>query len=171
MISLRVKRLTLDASLLGVAMMLSYLEAVLPLSLIIPIPGARLGLANVAVTLCFFSVSPIDAALVSLARVCLTALLFGNIQSFLFSLFGAVLAYIGMWAARCFIRHFSFYGISVLCAALHNLGQCAAAVIVLGTPAVFTYLPLLLVCAVIFGLITGAIIDPISKTKVFVHNA
>lgn len=171
MTSSQVKRLTLDAMLLGVAMMLSYLEAVLPLSLIIPIPGARLGLANVAVTLCFFSVSPVDAAVVSLSRICLTSLLFGNIQSFLFSLFGAVLAYIGMWIARSFIKHFSFYGISVLSAALHNLGQCIAAVIVLGTPAVFTYLPVLLICALIFGLITGAMITPISRTKVFAHNA
>ena len=73
MISSRVKRLTLDAMLLGVAMILSYLEAILPLSL--PLPGAKLGLCNVAIMLCFYAVSPIDALAVSLMRICLTALL------------------------------------------------------------------------------------------------
>lgn len=171
MTSLRVKRLCLDAMLLCVAMMLSYIEAILPLSLVIPLPGAKLGLANVAVTLCFFAVSPIDAAIVSLTRVCLTALLFGNLNSFLFSLFGAVLAYLGMIFAKRFRCHFSFYGISVLCAALHNLGQTIAAATVLGTPGIFTYLPVLLIFALIFGFITGAVITPLTKLKVFYENA
>ncbi|MBE6573177.1 MAG: Gx transporter family protein [Ruminococcaceae bacterium] len=171
MTSSPVKRLSADAMLIGVAMMLSYLEAILPLSLIVPIPGAKLGLANVAVTLCFFKISPIDAAAVSLIRISLTALLFGNVQSLLFSLFGSVLAYIGMCIAKLFIKHLSFYGISVMCAALHNLGQCLAAMIVLGSPEILSYLPLLLICALFFGLITGAVITPISKIKVFTNNA
>ena len=170
MTSLRVKRLCLDAMLLCVAMMLSYIEAILPLSLAIPLPGAKLGLANIAITLCFFAVSPLDAAIVSLCRVSLTALLFGNINSFIFSLFGAILAYFGMLFAKRFRSCFSFYGISVLCATLHNLGQCIAAVTVLGTPEIFTYLPFLLIFALVFGLINGAVITPLLKLKVFYEN-
>lgn len=171
MTSSRVKRLCLDAMLLGIAMMLSYIEAILPVSLVIPLPGAKLGLANVAITLCFFSVSPLDAAALSFTRVCLVSLLFGNISSFLFSLSGAILAYMGMVVAKLFRAHFSFYGISVLSASLHNLGQCIAAAILLGTPTIFTYLPLMLIFALVFGLITGSVITPISKIKVFSQNA
>ena len=170
MTSLRVKRLCLDAMLLCVAMMLSYIEAILPLSLILPLPGAKLGLANIAITLCFFMISPLDAGVVSFSRVCLTALLFGNVNSFFFSLAGAFLAYLGMIFAKALKKHFSFYGICVLCAALHNLGQCIAAMIILDAAGVISYLPLLLIFALIFGLITGAVITPLSKLKVF-NNA
>ena len=163
MTSSRVKRLTLDAMLLGAAMMLSYLEAVLPLSLIIPLPGAKLGLCNVAIMLCFYAVSPTDALIVSLMRISLTSLLFGNVSSFAFSLFGGLLAYGGMWLARLFRDKVSYYGISVLCAALHNVGQCLAGAVLLRSFSIFSYLPLLLVFAVFFGLITGAVITPVTR--------
>ncbi len=171
MTSLRVKRICLDAMLLGAAMMLSYLEAVLPLGALIPLPGAKLGLSNVAVTLCFFAVSPVDALAVSVIRISLTSLLFGNVTSFLFSLFGGLLAYAGLWISKLFYDKVSFYGISVLCAALHNAGQCLAGTIVLGSAAIFSYLPLLLCFAVFFGLITGAVITPLSKLRIFYKNA
>lgn len=159
----RVKRLSLDAMLLSAAMTLSYIEAVLPLSLIVPLPGAKLGLANVAVTLCFYMISPVDALIVSLTRVVLTSLLFGNISSFVFSLFGSLLAYGGMWLCRVLKDKVSFYGISVLCAALHNTGQCIAGALLLYSFSIFSYLPLLLVFAVIFGLVTGAVITPLMR--------
>lgn len=163
MTSLRVKRLTLDAMLIAAAMLLSYLEAVLPLSLAIPLPGAKLGLCNVAIMLCFYAVSPVDALAVSLIRIALTSLLFGNISSFTFSLFGGLLAYGGMWLARTFGNRVSYYGISVLCAALHNVGQCIAGAMLLGGISIFSYLPLLLIFAVIFGLVTGAVITPVMR--------
>ncbi len=163
MTSSRVKRLTLDAMLLSVAMMLSYLEAVLPLSLIIPLPGAKPGLCNIAIMLCFYAVSPLDALIVSLMRICLTSLLFGNISSFVFSLFGGFLAYCGLYIARAFGNKVSYYGTSVLCAALHNIGQCLAGAMLLAGFSIFSYLPLLLVFAVFFGIITGAVITPMMR--------
>lgn len=167
MISSRVKRICLDAMLLGVALMLSYIEALLPLSFIIPLPGAKLGLANIAVMLCFYHVSSIDALTVSIMRVAIVALLFGNFSSFLFALAGALLSYSGMWLGRLLGDRVSYYGISVLCASLHNTGQCIAGAIILGSISIFTYLPLLLVFGVIFGLITGAVIIPLSKARIF----
>lgn len=164
---LRVKRLCLDAMLLGVAMMLSYLEAILPLSAIIPLPGAKLGLANICVTICFFTVSPFDALLVSVMRVFLMALLFGNFSSFVFAITGALLAYLGLWIGKLARRWVSYYGISMLSAALHNLGQCIAGAFVLGSTAIFSYLPLLLVFSLVFGFINGAIITPVAKLRLF----
>lgn len=163
MTSSQVKRLTVDAMLLGVAMMLSYLEAILPLSLAIPLPGAKLGLCNVAIMLCFYKVSPADALILTLMRTGLTSLLFGNISSFVFSLFGALLAYGGMYIGRVLGDKVSYYGISVLCATLHNIGQCIAGALLLGGISIFSYLPLLLIFAVIFGLITAAVITPVMR--------
>ncbi len=165
MTSLRVKRLSLDAMLLCVAMMLSYLEAILPLSFIIPLPGAKPGLANVAIMLCFYKLSPIDALFISTTRVFLSALLFGNISSLAFSVSGAILAYLGMWLCDFLGERVSYYGISVLCAALHNIGQMLAGALVLGSFSIISYLPLLLVFSVIFGLLTGTIITTLGKLR------
>lgn len=165
MTSLRVKRLCVDAMLLCVAMMLSYIEAILPLSFIVPLPGVKLGLANVAVMLCFYKISPIDAFLISVSRVFLTALLFGNISSLAFSLTGALLAYGAMWLCKLMGERVSYYGISVLCAAFHNIGQIIAGAFVLSSFSIISYLPLLLVFSVVFGLVTGSIITTLGKFR------
>lgn len=165
MTSLRVKRLSLDALLLALAMILSYVETVLPLSFIIPLPGVKMGLANVAVTLCFFFVSPVDAFGISILRISLTALLFGNVSSFFFALSGGIFAYLGLWAGKLFYKWLSFYGISVMCAALHGLGQCVAASVILSEAAIFGYLPIMLVFSLLFGLLTGVIV--IRLTRLF----
>lgn len=165
MTSLRVKRLSLDAMLLCVAMMLSYLEAILPLSLVIPLPGVKLGLANIAIMLCFYKVSAIDALFVSATRVLLMALLFGNISSLIFSAAGAILAYFGMCLCKLWGERVSYYGISVLCAAFHNIGQMLAGAFVVESFSILSYLPLLLVFSVAFGLITGAIITTLGKLR------
>ena len=91
------RRLAYGAALLCIALAFSYLEAIAPISLVIPLPGIKLGLANIAVMLAFFCLSPIDAALVSFARIALSALLFGSPVSFFFSLCGGALAYLSLF--------------------------------------------------------------------------
>lgn len=167
MTSLRVKRITLDSLILGVAMILSYLEAILPLSIAIPLPGVKPGLANVAVMFCFYKVSPADAFFVNMTRVLISSLLFGNISSFAFSASGALLSYFGMWLCLSFGNRVSYYGISVLCAALHNIGQIITGVFILGSFSIISYLPLLLVFSVIFGLVTGGVLTSLGKLRLY----
>ncbi len=156
----KIKRVCLNAMLLGISLMLSYLEAVLPLTLWLPLPGFKLGLANIIVTLVFVVISPLDGAIVSLCRILIMGLLFGNATSFIFSLCGGILSYGGLWLlARVGKRAFSMVGVSVGCAALHNLGQLAAAAVMFGTEAMLGYLPLLLVAALIFGAVTGTVLQ------------
>ena len=75
----------------AVAMMLSYIEALLP-PVYSAVPGIKLGLANIAVIFALYSVDPKSAALISLVRVALSALLFGSVMSFIYSFSGAVLS-------------------------------------------------------------------------------
>ena len=89
-----VKRLTLDAMLLSAALLLSYIEHLLVPYLFLP--GVHLGLANVGIMYAFFRIGRLDALCVSLLRVCLMAMLFGSLSSFLFSIFGAVLSYLAI---------------------------------------------------------------------------
>ena len=155
-----VRRLCTDAMLLGVALMLSYVEAILPLGALIPLPGFRLGLAQTVVTLTFFLVGKSDAAMVSGVRVLVMGLLFGNAGSVWFSVCGAALAYLGLWLGHLLLRRrCSYIGLGVLCAALHNAGQCLAAAAMFGSGVLLSYLPVLLIASVIFGAIGGLLLN------------
>ncbi len=155
-----VRRLCLNALLLGACLLLSYLEAILPLTVWLPLPGFKLGLSNILVTLIFIAISPWDAALVSVCRIFLMGLLFGNLSSFTFSLCGGALSYMGLWLLALWgKRLFSMVGVSVGCAALHNFGQLLAAALWFGTEVILGYLPLLLLAALLFGTVTGLLLQ------------
>lgn len=161
-ISLRGKgtrRLCLNALLCVLAMMLSYLEAMLPLGAILPIPGFRLGLANVVVMAVFCLFSPFDAACVSFVRICAMGLLFGSVTSFYFSFLGGALSFLSLLLLSRFVRGVSFLGASVLCAAAHNTGQILAAVTLFGAELVYSYLPLLLFASVVYGAAVGMLLN------------
>lgn len=157
-ISWRVKRLSLLGLLTALALMLSYLESLLPLPVMLP--GFKLGLCNVVVLFCAYRLSLADAAMLSLVRVLVTSLLFGNITSFLFSLFGAALAFLAIVFAKTFFsRQLSFVGVSVLSAAAFNIGQILAASLLYASFSVLSYLSLLLVASAIFGGAVGLLLN------------
>ncbi len=152
-------RLSTDALLLCVALMLSYLEAILPLQAVVPLPGFRPGLAQSVVTVVYFRVGRTDAAAVSAVRVLLMSLLFGSVTSLYFSACGALLAFLGLWLGeRLLCQRCSYIGLGVLCAALHNVGQCAAAATLFGGGVLVSYLPVLLVAACPLGAVGGALV-------------
>ena len=155
----RTKRLCMDACLVAFAMMLSYLEAILPLQAIIPLPGFRLGLANVAVMATFCLFSPVDAACVSAIRILLMGLLFGSATSLYFSALGGLCSFLMLLLLRYVGKRLSFVGASVLCAAAHNTGQIIAAVTLFGTGIVFSYLPLLLIASAVYGGVVGLLLN------------
>lgn len=155
----RTKRLCLDACLVAFAMMLSYLEVLLPLQALIPLPGFRLGIANVAVTVTFCLLSPIDAACVSAIRILLMGLLFGSATSLYFSFLGGLCSFLMLILISRIAKGCSFLGVSVLCAAAHNIGQILAAMTLFGLGIVFSYLPLLLIASVIYGGTVGLLLN------------
>lgn len=154
------RRLCRDAMLAGVALLLSYLEALLPLNAWIPLPGFRLGWANLAVMLTFFLVGRVDAAAVSALRVLAVNLLFGGATTLWFSVCGAILSYAALWLGERLLHRFcSMIGWGILSAVGHNIGQLMAATLLFGTGAVWHYLPFLLVASVVFGGAGGWILN------------
>lgn len=149
----RIRIVAIDALLTTAALMLSFIEAIIPLDFL-PLPGFRIGLANIAITVAAFSLSPVHAAIVSLLRVIIVFLLFGNPTSFIFSLAGGVLVIIALFVLKNNSAHLSFVGISVICATLHNFGQFVAAWFLVGR-AVMSYLPFLLLASLVFGTLNG----------------
>lgn len=162
-------KLSRTAMLLGAALMLSYLESLIPLPL--PIPGFKLGLANIALIICFEQISPLSALFLQILRISISALLFGSPTSLWFSLAGGAASYIVVALFYAFLRKYvSELGISIASAAMHNMGQLAAAAIIFSSAAVFNYLPWLLFASIIFGSITGIICRLVNKAVYEAEN-
>ena len=153
---LTTRQLTLCAVLTAMALALSYLENFFPLSLVIPIPGFKLGLANIVTVFALYALGPAQALLILLARCFLGAVFAGNMNALIFSLLGGVSAMLVMIVLSR-LRGLSIYGVSVGGAAAHNCGQVAAAVLTLGNTAPLYYLPILLGVSLFTGALTGLI--------------
>ena len=145
--------------LLALALLLSYVEVLLPLS--IGIPGVKLGLANLASLVCLYLFGIRRAALLSVLRIVLTGFLFGNMAAILYSLSGAALSLTAALAKRS--GGFSELGVSVLGAVFHNLGQLIVASLVVQNRGLFWYFPLLLLAGVIMGALIGLLTAEVLK--------
>ena len=144
-------RLVLLDLLTAVAMILSYVESLLPS---VGIPGVKMGLANIAVIFALFRFGWKEAAALSLVRVVLVGLLFGSVGAMLYSLAGAVLSLAVMALLRR-IDRFSTVGISVAGGVAHNAGQILMAMLILQTKQLLGYLPVLAVSGIAGGVLTG----------------
>lgn len=149
----KTKRLVLLAMLTAVAMVLSYVESLLPS---VGIPGVKMGLANIAVIFALFRFGWKEAAALSLVRVVLVSLLFGSIGAMLYSLAGAVLSLAVMALLRR-IDRFSTVGVSVAGGVAHNAGQILMAMLILQTKQLLAYLPVLAVSGIAGGVLTGLV--------------
>lgn len=147
----KTKRLVLLAMLTAVAMILSYVESLLPS---VGIPGVKMGLANIAVIFALFRFGWKEAAALSLVRVVLVSLLFGSVGAMLYSLAGAVLSLAVMALLRR-IDRFSTVGSSVAGGVAHNAGQILMAMLILQTKQLLGYLPVLAVSGIAGGVLTG----------------
>ena len=145
------RRLTRCAVLTALALALSVAEGLVPLTILFPLPGLRLGLVTVY-ALC--RLSGREALLILAARCLLGALLGGNLMALAFSLTGGLLAF-GVMALLLRCSFLSLFGVSIAGAAAHNTGQILAAMAVLGSRAPLVYLPPLLLCSLVTGAVTG----------------
>ncbi len=153
----RVTRIAENAAFLSLALILSFVESLLPAA-VLPLPGFKIGLANLAILSVFYQTENLaNAAVISLCRCLITFLLFGNVTSLLFSVCGGAMVIL-MLALAGRMRGLSFIGVSVLCAAAHNAGQLLAAVLLTG-PAVLAYMPALFAAAAFYGTVNGVILN------------
>ena len=146
------RRLALLSALIAVAMILSYVESQIPA--FVAVPGVKIGLSNIATVFALYTLGPSAAVTVSLVRVCLSALLFGNTVSLIYSLAGAALA-LAVMLVLMRIRLFSELGVSVGGGVAHNAGQVIAACLVMENAAISVYLAPLAVSGVIAGVAVG----------------
>lgn len=148
----KVERLALYGLLTAVAMILSYVESLVPLSF--AVPGVKLGLTNIAVVFALYRLGVGGACCISFCRVFLVGLLFGNFYSFAFSVSGACLSLLVM-AILYGTKKFGTTGVSVAGAVAHNAGQLAAAAFLLDARVLKYYFPVLCVSGVVSGICIG----------------
>ena len=151
----KTKRLTLCAVLVALALALSYTERFIPLQMIVPLPGVKLGLANIVTLIALYLLGPKVAFAILIPRCIFGAVFGGGITGLAFSMIGGLLAMATMSLTRR-IPFFSIYGVSILGAAAHNVGQILAAMVLMNSIYIGAYLPYLLFVALFTGFATGA---------------
>ena len=150
-----IHRLTRCAVLTALALAVSVCEGLVPLSILIPLPGLRLGLANLVTVYALCRLSGREALGILVSRCLLGAIVGGNLTALAFSLTGGVLAFLTMWLLL-HVPGLSLFGVCIAGAAAHNTGQILAAMAVLASPAIAVYLAPLLLASLLTGAVTGA---------------
>ena len=150
-----VRALTRCAVLTALALAISVAEGLVPLSILVPLPGLRMGLANLVTVFALCRLSGREALGILAARCLLGALVGGNLSALAYSLTGGLLALGTMWLLL-HVPALSLFGVCIAGAAAHNTGQILAAMAVLASPAIAVYLAPLLLASLLTGAVTGA---------------
>lgn len=163
---MKTKKVAMLGLSIALAMIMSYIEVLVPLSF--AVPGIKMGLANIVIIFVLYKIGTKEAILVSLIRVFLVSLLFSNVMAMWYSLAGAVLSLGIMWILKKTDK-FSVVGVSIAGGIMHNVGQIIMAVIVLGTEQIALYLPVLVitgtVTGVVIGIVSGLVINRFKKIR------
>ena len=146
------KKLTFLALTISFAMILSYIESRIPA--FVAIPGIKVGLANIAVIFTLYKFGVKEAITVSLIRVLLVSMLFGSPVSLIYSVTGAVFSLSVMILLKRFTP-LTEVSVSVCGGVMHNIGQIAAASVMLSTNVVVYYLPFLILSGTLAGIAVG----------------
>ena len=166
--ALRTKRITFLALLASLALLLSYVEMLLP-PIFTSVPGIKMGLPNIVIILILYRFGVKEAALVSFVRLMISTMLFGNITMLWYSLAGAVLS-ITVMAILKNLNFLSTVGVSVAGAIMHNIGQIKVAMLLMHTAEIAYYLIVLAITGTISGVFIGLcgalMIKRFSKIKI-----
>ena len=141
----------------ALAILMGYVEMLIPVP--VPIPGVKLGLANVIIIIMMYFMDVKSAFFVSLIRVVLSGLLFAGFAGLLYSLSGAMLSFAVMALLKKTDK-FSIVGVSIAGGVFHNVGQIIVAALAVENVNMAYYLPFLLVS----GVVTGMFIGIVAKT-------
>ena len=161
------KQLTTMALLTAIALAIHVAEAQIPP--LVAIPGVKLGLANIITVYASFTIGGGAAAMILIARILLGSMFGGGVVSLMYSLAGGMLCLLVTLVLRRILTRRQIWVAGVLGAIAHNIGQILVAIVVTGTPAIVSYLPVLLISGILTGIFTGfaaqAVVNRIGNYK------
>ena len=150
---MKTRKLTTLGLLTAIALTIFMVEAQIPS--IVPLPGVKLGLANIVTVFTVFALSPKDGILVLTARIFLGAVFAGNFSTIFYSAAGGACAILVTIGLRKLLKQNQLWVAGCLGAIAHSIGQMAMAIFMLGTPSLIIYLPVMIVISIVTGLFTG----------------
>lgn len=124
---------------------------------LVPVPGVKLGLANIITVCAVYSFAPIEVALITTVRITLGTIFCGSPLTFIYSLVGSTLSLIASILVKNVITRDKMWITSIISAIIHNVGQILTASVVMRSMAIFAYLPMLLISGTVTGLFCGLV--------------
>ncbi|MDY6037550.1 MAG: Gx transporter family protein [Eubacterium sp.] len=148
----KTQRIAMASLLAALALIFSYVEAVIPVP--VAIPGIKLGIANLAVLIALYRFDFKHAMSINVIRIIVSGLLFNGIFGALYALSGGILSLSVMWILKK-ADLFSMVGVSMAGGVAHNIGQILVASVIVSDLRMFMYLPVLMFSGIISGIIIG----------------
>ena len=163
------RKIAYSSMLTALAMILSYVEALIPFS--VGVAGIKLGLANLVVLTGIYYMPTKQVFVISVARIVLSAFMFGNMASLIYSMAGCVVSLLVMLLIKK-LKCFSIVGVSIAGGTAHNIGQFIVAACVLKSRGIIYYLPLLMIGGAVAGLIVGIVAEQVRRIikNMILHN-
>lgn len=150
---MKTRKLTLMALLTAIALTIFMIEAQIPA--IVPLPGVKLGLANIVTVFAVFALGWKEAAAILFCRIFLGAVFAGNFSSIFYSAAGGFCAIVVTIMLRFILTEKQMWVAGSFGAVAHSVGQVCMAVFITGTPGIFVYLPMLAAISIVTGFFTG----------------
>lgn len=160
------RKLILLGLMTSYSLALYLIETQIPNPLLFWFPGAKLGLSNIITLLCLLSFGERDTFKILTVRIIISSIFAGPASTFLFSVAGGYLSFIGMAIG---IKGLSTIGISIVGAILHNIGQLIMASFIIESISIMGYLPLMLGASLATGVFIGIVVkfsEPLLKKQI-----
>lgn len=160
---MKTKKLVQLSLLTAIALSIFIVELQIPNPL--PLPGIKLGLANIVTLYVIYRYRAKEALLVLMARIILGSVFSGNLMAIMYSLVGGICCFVMMSVLHDKIEEKYIFIVSILGACAHNIGQIIIAIFITKTLAIMMYLPWLLLSAMITGLFIGLCTQYLLKSR------
>ena len=152
------REVALMGLLFATAMVLSFVEGLLPVLPMLP-PGFKLGLSNIVTMYALFALGPRQGFLLAILKSGFVFITRGFVSAMM-SLSGGIVSVLCMMLVSALIGSKKDYLLlSIFGAVAHNAGQIIAAIFVLGSVKVVGYLPIVILAGIVMGVVTGKMLQ------------
>lgn len=159
---INLKTLSLSSVFLAFSVIISIIEGMSGINALIPLPGVKLGLCNIATCACFYLVSKKSAFAIAVIRPLFLFVFTSNPVSFLLGFCGSIMSFLSLvMTYKLYDKVFSFAGISCISAVFHSIGQIIGAIIIMQDKSLLLYLPLLICASSLTGSLCGILMNKI----------
>lgn len=148
------KKIALYGLFIALAFIFSYIESLIPIPF--PVPGIKLGLANLVVIIAIYGIGVKEAFVLSMVRILLVGFTFRDPSTLIFSFAGGLLSWLAMVIFKK-LKLFSMVGVSIIGGIAHNIGQIIVAIMYVNNTSLVYYLPILMISGVISGTLIGVL--------------